>query len=134
MQNIEKEILGLSRQGYCCSQVMVKLGLDAMQSENPELLNAVSGLCGGMGAGLTCGILSGGVCLLALFDKGAARLDMIPRLVEWFQTTYVPCYGGISCVEILGNNPMSKIERCPNMMVQTFEKCRELLEEHGFEV
>ena len=69
MSNTSREIIRLSSQGYCCSQIMVQMGLDAKQEENPELLDAVSGLCGGLHSGLFCGILTGAACLLSLFDR-----------------------------------------------------------------
>ena len=134
MNEIEKVVYDLSRKGYCCSQIMVKLGLDARESENQELLDAVSGLCSGLHAGLTCGTLTGGACLLAMFDKEAAAREMIPHLVDWFTETFSGCYGGSTCREIIAGNPMNKMERCPGIIAQTFEKCRELLEDRGYEV
>lgn len=40
-------IMELSRQGLYCAQIMVQLALDAEGKENPELVQAVRGLCGG---------------------------------------------------------------------------------------
>jgi hypothetical protein len=134
MINATKEIRRLGAEGYCCSQIMVKLGLDAKGDENPELLDAVAGLCGGLHSGMCCGILTGAACLLSLYDKNNAAATMIPNLVEWFYATYTPSCGGISCDDIIDNNPMNKVERCPSMMVETFEKCRELLLDLGYEI
>jgi len=134
MNNTAKEIRRLSAEGYCCSQIMVKMGLDAKEEENPELLDAVAGLCGGLYSGLCCGILTGAACLLSLYDKKNAALNMIPKLVGWFQATYTPSYGGISCKEIIQDNPANRFERCPKMMEETLEKCRELLAEFGHEI
>ena len=134
MNDTAKEIRRLASQGHCCSQIILQMGLDARQEENPELLDAVAGLCGGLHAGLCCGILTGAACLLSLFDKKNAASSMIPMLVGWFQATYTESCGGISCDEILDNNPMNRLERCPKMMAETFEKCRELLAGHGHEI
>jgi hypothetical protein len=134
MNNTNKEIARLSAQGYCCSQIMLIMGLDAMEDENPQLVDAVSGLCRGLQSGLACGTLSGAACLLALFDKAAANTDMIPRLVEWFKERYTGAYGGITCDEIVCGDPMNKCERCPKIMAETYEQCRELLHEHGYEI
>ena len=41
-------IMELSRQGLYCAQIMVQLALDAEGRENPELVQAVRGLCGGL--------------------------------------------------------------------------------------
>jgi hypothetical protein len=126
-----QEIRRLSREGLCCSQILIQIGLDAKQDENPELLDAVAGLCGGMHFGLCCGTLTGAACLLSMLDKANARMHMIPRLVDWFETTYTERYGGIDCECILADSPMAKLERCPKIIEDTIEKCRELLAEFG---
>jgi hypothetical protein len=59
---------------------------------------------------------------------------MIPRLVEWFEITFTACYGGTGCKTIIDDNPMNKFERCPKIMEQTYEKCRELLLETGRQI
>jgi hypothetical protein len=134
MSDTAKEIRRLAAQGYCCSQIMIQMGLDAREDENPELVDAVSGLCGGLYSGLCCGILTGAACLLSLYDRKTAASNMIPRLVEWFKETYTPSYGGISCIEIIQNNSMYRMERCPKMMEETYEKCRELLVGAGYQI
>jgi hypothetical protein len=128
------EIMRLSAEGYCCSQIMVKMGLDARQEENPELLDAVAGLCDGLHFGLCCGTLTGAACLLSLIDRKNAAAGMIPKLADWFETICMQSWGGCACENILGGNPMNKFERCPQLMAETFEKCRELLAEFGYEI
>jgi hypothetical protein len=93
MTDSAQEILRLSKEGFCCSQIMLQIGLDAKKDENPELLDAVAGLCGGMHSGLCCGTLTGAACLLSMLDKANAKLHMIPRLVEWFKSTCTELYG-----------------------------------------
>jgi hypothetical protein len=134
MSNTAKEVMRLGAEGYCCSQIMVQVGLEAQQEENPQLLDAIAGLCGGLHSGLCCGILTGAACLLSLFDRKEAAAFMIPELVHWFETTYTKSYGGITCDEILDHNSMNRMERCPAMMVHTIEKCRELLAGYGYEI
>ena len=134
MRDTAKEIYRLAAQGYCCSQIIVQMGLDVRQDENPELVEAVAGLCGGLHAGLCCGTLTGAACLLSLCDKNNAATIMIPRLVEWFKTTYVSSCGGINCEDIIDGNPRNRLERCPKIMEETYEKCRELLAEFGQEI
>jgi hypothetical protein len=134
MNDLSTRVLQLLRQGYCCSQILIKLGLEAQGKDNPDLLNAVAGLCQGLYWGMCCGTLTGAACLLSLYDKEKAASDMIPKLSDWFERTYTPCYGGINCHEILGDNPLNKIERCPRIMEETFEKCRELLAECDYEI
>jgi hypothetical protein len=134
MNDTVRKIYTLSAQGYCCSQILVKLGLDARQEENPQLLDAVSGLCSGVFSGLCCGTLTGAACLLSLYDKQNAHARMIPSLVEWFQETYTLRYGGIDCDDIIDADAVKQVEHCPKIMVETFEKCRELLADFGYDL
>lgn len=131
MSETAKEIRRLAAQGYCCSQVIVQMGLDARGDENPELVDAAAGLCGGLHAGLCCGTLTGAACLLSLCDKKRAAETMIPRLVDWFKTECVSACGEVHCDNILGGDPGNRFERCPRLMEETYEKCRELLAEFG---
>jgi hypothetical protein len=124
----------LSLKGYCCSQIIVELGLAAINDENPQLIDAVRGLCSGLYSGMLCGTLTGACCLLSMIDAKDAEAHLIPRLVEWFEMTFTECYGGTSCKTILNDDPMNKYERCPKIMAQTYEKCRELLSEAGHQL
>lgn len=133
MNDIAREIRRLGAEGYCCSQIMVKMGLDAQDDDNPELLDAVAGLCGGLYSGLCCGTLTGAACLLSLYDKERGRF-MIPQLVRWFSETWTSRYGGVDCEKIIDGNEVNRVERCPVIMVETFQKCRELLRECEYEV
>ncbi|MBN1568983.1 MAG: C_GCAxxG_C_C family protein [Acidobacteria bacterium] len=134
MNDTAREIYRLSQEGYCCSQIMVQMGLDAQGDENAQLVDAVAGLCGGLYSGLCCGTLTGAACMLSIFDKDKAKQHMIPKLVEWFQATYTQRYGGIRCDCIIDGNPMTRLERCPKIMEKTFEKCRSLLAECGYKI
>jgi hypothetical protein len=134
MNDISKDIMQLGSQGYCCSQIMVELALEATEDENPQLVDAVRGLCKGLYTGMLCGTLTGAACLLSMLDVKAAEEHLIPRLTEWFEMTFTECYGGTSCKIIMNDNPMNKFERCPKIMAQTYEKCRELLSEAGHQI
>jgi hypothetical protein len=134
MSAISREIHKLTIQGYCCSQIMVQMGLDANGDENPELVDAVSGLCRGLYSGLVCGTLTGAACLLAMIDKTNAASIMIPKLIKWFEATYTLSCGGINCREITSRNPVNEYEHCPKIMEETYEKCRELLAEFGHQI
>jgi hypothetical protein len=134
MQSTQRDVARLHAQGYCCSQIIVLMALEATNDENPELVNAMRGLCKGLHAGRTCGTLSAGACLLAMFDPKAAETDLIPRLTAWFEETFQPCYCGTDCKTILGDDPMNKFERCPRLITETYDKCRELLSEIGVQI
>jgi len=129
--NTMKAVTRLAMEGHCCSQVMVLLALEAMEEENPQLVDAMRGLCGGMDSGMTCGVLAGAACMLSMVNPNAVEDRLVASLVQWFQATFGPCYGGITCAQIVAGDPRNKVERCPRMMEQTFERCRELLSATG---
>jgi C_GCAxxG_C_C family probable redox protein len=134
-------IVELAGQGFFCSQILLQMGLDALGRENPELIKAIGGLPGGLGfCGKNCGALTGGACLISLYaGKGTAeetpdmRLnEMISKLVNWFDETYGSVYGGINCSDIIENNPANMKERCPQMVLATYEKVKEILTENQY--
>ncbi|HPF07707.1 MAG TPA: C-GCAxxG-C-C family protein [Spirochaetota bacterium] len=134
-------IVELAGQGFFCSQILLQMGLDALGRENPELIKAIGGLPGGLGfCGKNCGALTGGACLISLYaGKGTAeetpdiRLnEMISKLVNWFDETYGSVYGGINCRDIIENNPANMKERCPQMVLATYEKVKEILIENQY--
>lgn len=135
-------MLELSGQGFHCSQILMSLGLEAQGKSNPDLIRAMAGLAGGVGfCGETCGALTGGACLIALYagrgtpdEEDHPRLNlMISELVEWFTQEYTACYGGILCKEILGDDPKNQLERCPDIVKRTYEAVKSLLVENGFD-
>lgn len=105
MNPLMLELLPMVRQGYCCSQLLILLMLQARDQQNPDLVRAMQGLCHGIGqSDGPCGLLTGGACALALAaGKGAddetAHPMLTPLLNEyaaWFYERVSP-YGGISC-------------------------------------
>ncbi len=143
MNEISLRVMQLAAQGFCCSQMILIMGLEAQGRENPELARAADGLCQGMGRReQPCGCLSGGVCLLALHaGKGAAgeeRHDryqlLVDSLVDWFQETVGGRHGGISCEAILGpDNSVPQPALCGSLVVETYERAMALLLENGID-
>ena len=136
-------IRALKQQGFFCSQILLLLGLELQGKENPDLVRAVHGLAGGLGfTGETCGALTGGACLVALYaGKGMPDEEDDPRLmfiledlVKWFKAGYGQQFGGIRCEEILGENARYMAARCPTIVAGTFQKVKELLVENGFDL
>lgn len=125
----------LATQGFCCSQIMLILGLDEQGKENPDLIKAMQGLCGGIGrSGKTCGALTGGACLIGLnAGKGSAsefshaKINrMINVLLEWFEEIH----GSIECSGILDHSLDEGNEypvQCGNIVSTTFSKVYEIL-------
>ena len=142
MNDVNERMMELGLQGFGCSQILVLLALEAQGKENPDLVRAISGLHGGLGfCGKVCGALSGGCCVLALYaGKGAPDEmedascgPMIRQLVEWFEQEYEPQYGGIDCANIMNNDPRNRLARCPQVVLSTLEKVKELLDANQFD-
>lgn len=121
---MNEEILDLKLKGYCCSQIIMEMGLRRLGKENEDLVAAMAGLCDGMWHGRTCGILSGASCLLYLADPHEASKCHICDLNDWF----LDMFGGIDCDELLRGNPLNRAEKCPMMLEATFAKVAELLD------
>jgi hypothetical protein len=133
----------LKRQGFFCSQILILMGLELQGKTNPDLVRTMHALAGGLGfTGETCGSLTGGACLLGLYaGKGTPEQEDDPRLlfmvedlVRWFKSDYGEKYGGIRCQDIVGENPKNMAERCPLIVLGTFQKVKELLVENGFDL
>jgi len=142
MDDLER-LKELKQKGFYCSQIMLMMGLDLMGKTNPDLIRSMNSLAGGLGfSGHVCGALTGGCCLLGLYaGKGVPEepqkpeLDiMVQDLVKWFSDEYTPLYGGILCREILDGNMQNSPSRCPNIVVSTFQKVKELLIEKGYDL
>jgi hypothetical protein len=132
------DIMVLSKKGYCCSQIMTILILRNLGWDDADLVRAMGGLCYGLGhSGESCGVLSGGACLIALCagkgsDNESPRESlplMIFELVEWFrQRTYLS-YGGTNCDDILLKSPDKRA--CMTLILETYEKVISILESYG---
>ncbi len=136
------QMLELAGQGFHCSQILLFLGLKAQGKSNPDLIRTMSGLAGGIGfCGETCGALTGGACLIALYagrgtpeEEEHPKLNvMISDLVEWFTQEFSEAYGGIQCREILAEDPRNQSTRCPDIVKRTYEKVKSLLMENDLD-
>lgn len=121
---MRNEIFELKMKGYCCSQIIMAMGLKRMGKDNEDLINAVAGLCNGMWRDKTCGILSGALCVLCLADFHEAGKTYIDEFTDWFEDSF----GSAECSELLEGNPLLKAEKCPMMLEAAFTKLEELLE------
>jgi hypothetical protein len=137
MDNTLIHMMQLGRQGYTCSQIIILLGLKTLGESNPDLVRAMGGLAYGCGSGsCTCGTLTAGCCLLALYTgKGKAeetpsdRLTlMLQELNDWFREN-TGCTGGeMSCKAIVGEaGPAASRRRCGTIVAETYEKVMEIL-------
>lgn len=131
----------LRAEGFHCSQILIILGLERQGKSNPDLVRAMNGLANGLGdCGKICGVLTGAVCLLGLYaGRGEPQEQenhlltvMVQNLVDWFEEKYAQSYGGTDCQTILDDDPWNKMLRCPAMVIETYIKTMELLEDNGF--
>lgn len=137
MDEVSLRMLQLKQEGFCCTQIMLIMALEAQNRTNRDLIRAAGGLCYGVGmSGEICGALSGGACLLSLYTgKGSGdeqayeRLPlMMEELTEWFRKTLGENYGGIRCDEILAQHP--DMSACGLIVASTYAKAMEILRTH----
>jgi Putative redox-active protein (C_GCAxxG_C_C) len=143
MDDLTIRVMQLAGQGYCCSQILSRLALEAQGRQNPDLVRALTGLCLGIGnSGGTCGVFSGAACLLALYaGKGSdeERADeklplMFAELTDWFAGTVGGTYGGVTCTDILGEGERQpQPGRCGAILVNTYHQVLQILTENGFD-
>lgn len=134
-------VLALGAAGYCCTQIMVTLLLDAQGREAPDVVRAAGGLCRGFGlAEGSCGILLGGCMALGLcLAKGsdgdvpheAAEL-MVTEFAEWFRER-TAASGGISCGAILGETAGGRPDfgRCHGLLLESQGRVFDILAAYG---
>ncbi|SDE57429.1 DVU_1555 family C-GCAxxG-C-C protein [Sporomusa acidovorans] len=126
-------LFALKLQGYCCSQIVLKLGLeDAQLEDNPQLIQAVAGLCDGLHSDMVCGIFSATACLISLLQPRYSPV-LINDLAEWFASEFEESNGGIACKDILGGNQLNRSTKCPKILAATYDKAVDLLEVSGYE-
>lgn len=145
MDDLGFEMFKLTNAGYCCSQIMMKLALDAEGQENPDLLRAVNGLCMGIGSTQkTCGVLTGGIAILGLYaGKGTDTehpkpefSEMVDEFTEWFSTEFksTQCQDiiGVCTVKDFQTNQEYRL-KCGDILIKSYQKIQEILQEKDFE-
>jgi C_GCAxxG_C_C family probable redox protein len=142
-EEIIKRMMALAEGRYNCSQILMVLALEQAGRENPELVRAMAGLADGCGFFKeTCGILTGGCSILALYSaKGADTeeeseklLLMVEEYGDWFEKEVGRQYGGTRCIDItkeLAGTPDVK-QICGGLVFTAHKKLVEILSHHGF--
>ncbi|HPU35325.1 MAG TPA: C-GCAxxG-C-C family protein [Bacillota bacterium] len=138
-------MMELRRHGFRCSQIILALGLEAQGKENPDVVRTMTGLSGGIGfSGNVCGCLTAGVCLLGLYaGKGAPEEKehenfsaMVDELLAWFKTEVTETYGGINCIDIIGEDLATRTPnpKCAQLIADTYQKVEEILSENDIDI
>lgn len=121
---MKEKIFTLKMNGYCCSQIIMEIGLDKMNMKNDQLVEAAAGLCDGAKCGKICGVVSSVICLMYVADAKAAESGLVQEFLDWFEESF----GGLDCIELVGDDPMAKLEKCPMFVESAMVKLEELLE------
>ena len=139
------ELFKLVSDGFCCTQIMMKLALDMEESENEDLIRAMGGFCDGIGGTQKeCGVLTGGIGIIGLYaGKGKAKEwtkedygSMVREYMDWFEEHF----GSLECVDMIGvyrfedENNRSYPVKCGDTILESFGKIQEILQEHGYEL
>lgn len=134
--DFETTLLELAHQGFECSQILMLMALEIDGKENPDLIRAMSGLCGGMGrSGGACGVLTGGCCVLGYFTgQGEAgelahsrAREMISEYAGWFHDHF----GTTDCRDIIHGDFSRCLTVCVPIIEEGYFKLLELLGEYG---
>lgn len=121
---MNEEIFDLKLKGYCCSQIIMEMGLRRLGKTNEDLIEAMAGLCDGTGSGKICGVLSAAICLLHLADSKKASMGASEDMTDWFEDAF----GDTECSVLLEGNALNKVEKCPAMIDATFHELEDILE------
>ncbi len=126
----EIEILKLKSQGYCCSQIMIKLMLDLMDKDNRDLVHFAKGLC--MGSGMAdgpCGIYTAGMGLMTMAARD--KPEKLPLMQEEFLDFFLS-QGAVSCRGINPDNfPEPDPVVCGSLLDQAFSFLMGQLTQNG---
>ena len=130
-----RKLKELQAKGYCLRAGTGGTGF-VLEKRNERSADSIGGAvcCGGLSKGLVCGTLTGAACMLSLFDAVAAREEMIPELVEWFEDENIEKYGSVNCDDILEHERSNRVSRCPLLMEETYLQAKDILLSHGFDV
>lgn len=141
MNEYDLDIMRLGGQGFCCAQIVVLLALEMQGEENPGLVRAMSGLCNGCASSMcTCGVLTGGACLLAYYaGKGTPeeqKSDKLPLMLEelsdWFNGYAGELYGGITCDVIVPDGKPDQ-QKCGSLLSECYGQILRILVDNGFD-
>lgn len=141
MDDFNLDIIRYAHQGFCCSQIVMQLGLELQGLRNPGLLRAMAGLCHGFSASRgTCGAVTGAACLIA-YHAGKGEPDgqahdrlplMLAELASWFEDYATSRFGGTFCVDIVHDNqPDTAV--CGGLVAVCFDRAVAILQENGID-
>lgn len=124
-------------QHFCCSQTVLAIGMRRLGIDDPDLLRAMEGFCGGACGG-ACGALAGGAALMGLYlGKGTAReprSETIKQYVKELTETFRAYWKGTTCESIVHGEAELRGRVCPNVIAGAVEMVWSILGEHGLDL
>ncbi|PIE64881.1 MAG: hypothetical protein CSA26_05990 [Desulfobacterales bacterium] len=140
MSAYDLDILQLGAQGYCCAQIILKMGLRLWGEENSMLVRASGALCRGIAGNGICGAFIGAACLLGCFaakgndqEEEDERLQlMLSDLWQWFDEYCAKRHPGHTCRDIVPDGRINP-EVCGGLVSACYGKALELLAANGFD-
>ncbi len=145
MNDTAFRIYKLASSGFCCTQIMLKLALEDEEKENTDLIRALNGLCGGIGAdNKTCGVLTGGISVIGLYAGKGEPTEyrkenfqaMLSEYIDWFQNEFE----STECRDIIGiqkitddNGNVSYPVKCGDILIKSYEKVQQIIFKYGYE-
>lgn len=124
-------------QHFCCSQTVLAIGMRRLGIDDPDLLRAMEGFCGGACDG-ACGALAGGAALMGLYlGKGTAsepRSETIRQYVKELTETFRAYWKGTTCESIVHGEAELRKRICPNVIAGAVEMVWSILGEHGLDL
>lgn len=145
MDDTAFRIYKLAAQGFCCSQIIIKMALDEEEKENIDLIKAANGLCAGIGySRKTCGAITGSICVLGLYAGKGERsqsisenfISMIREYMEWFEDEFE----STECSDLIGSQVISDDSgnisypvKCGDTIIKSYEKIQEILFKYEYE-
>ena len=134
-ESVEARVAEMRASQYGCSQVVLGIGMARMGVEDPNLMRAMEGYCGGACGG-TCGALCGGAALFGLrLGKGTPeepRSEDMKDLVRELTRRFSERWGASTCDGIIHGDPGLRQDVCPRLMAGTVREVWDILEARGF--
>ncbi len=135
LERLDATVAGMRREGnFCCSQTVLAIGMKRIGIDDPDLLRAMAGFCGGTCAGV-CGALAGGEALIGLYvgrgSPASPRDTRGKQLADALTETFRAYWKSTQCDDLVGGDPKRREYTCPSLIAGTLEMVWGILRENG---
>jgi C_GCAxxG_C_C family probable redox protein len=138
------DIYKLASQGYCCTQILMILVLQAEGRENYDLIRAANGMCVGMQCQGTCGAISGIIMAFGLYagrgrpeDERSEKLRiMSEEFTNWFKEEYKStlCRELVTVDIFTDEGEEVYPVKCGEIILKAYNKMKDILLDHDYEL